>query len=206
MQMAKILGLTGGIASGKTTISNYFRSLNIPLVDGDLLARKVMRAGQPAVTEIGEVFGPEVLLANGEINRQQLGRIVFESEDRRKELNRIVQHRIREEIKKEVETHLKDEPILIVLDIPLLYEKGYERDVDEVMVVYVEAETQKNRLLNRDKDLSEADAMNRINSQMPLSEKKKRADVVIDNNGTIEESIHQVSEWLRRSFGDKFFK
>lgn len=206
MQMTKILGLTGGIASGKTTVSNYLRSLNIPLIDADLLARKVMRAGQPAVAEIVEVFGKGVLLANGEINRQELGRIVFESEDKRKELNRIVQYKIREEIQNEIETYLKDEPTLIVLDIPLLYEENYEREVDEVMVVYVDSDTQKDRLLKRDKDLSEVDAINRINSQMALSEKAKRADVVIDNNGSVESSIEQVSEWLQANFSEGLFE
>lgn len=197
--MTKILGLTGGIASGKSTISNYLQSLNIPVVDADLLARKVMRAGQPAVAEIAEVFGCEVLLANGEINRQRLGQIVFESADKRKELNQIVQYRIRAEIKKEIKNYLKDNPALIVLDIPLLYEESYESEVDEVMVVYVDSETQKERLLKRDKELSEVDASNRINSQIPLLEKKKKADIVIDNNGTIEDSIRQVNEWLQRN-------
>ncbi len=197
--MTKILGLTGGIASGKSTISNYLQSLNIPVVDADLLARKVMRAGQPAVAEIAEVFGCEVLLANGEINRQRLGQIVFESADKRKELNQIVQYRIRAEIKKEIKNYLKDNPTLIVLDIPLLYEESYESEVDEVMVVYVDSETQKERLLKRDKELSEVDASNRINSQIPLLEKKKKADIVIDNNGTIEDSIRQVNEWLQRN-------
>lgn len=206
MQMTKILGLTGGIASGKTTVSNYLRSLNIPLIDADLLARKVMRAGQPAVAEIVEVFGKGVLLANGEINRQELGRIVFESEDKRKKLNRIVQYKIREEIQNEIEAYLKDEPTLIVLDIPLLYEENYEREVDEVMVVYVDSDTQKDRLLKRDKDLSEVDAINRINSQMALSEKAKRADVVIDNNGSVESSIEQVSEWLQANFSEGLFE
>lgn len=195
--MTKILGLTGGIASGKTTISNYFRSLNIPLVDADLLARKVMRAGEPAVAEIAEVFGQEVLLENGEINRQWLGQIIFESAGKRKQLNQIVQHKIRAEIKKEIKKHLQDRPPLIVLDIPLLYEENYESQVDEVMVVYVDSETQQERLLKRDQELTEVDASNRINSQLPLSEKKKRADIVIDNNGTIEASIQQVNEWLQ---------
>ena len=204
--MTKILGLTGGIASGKTTISNYFRSLNIPLIDADFVARDVVRAGQPVVTEIAESFGSEVLLADGEINRVELGRLVFESAEKRKILDDIVQPQIRSAIRKEIANYLKDDPLLIVLDLPLLYEHGYESNVDAVMVVYVDTETQKDRLLNRNKDLSEKDAMNRINSQLPLSEKAKRADVVIDNNGSIEASLKQVKEWLQTSFGDELFK
>lgn len=204
--MTKLLGLTGGISSGKSTISNYLRSLNIPIVDADLLARKVMGAGEPALAEIVEVFGEEALLPNGEVNRQRLGQIVFESADKRKKLNQIVQHRIRTEIKKEIQKHLKEEPTLIVLDIPLLYEQSYESEVDEVMVVYVDNERQMERLLKRNPELSEIDASNRINSQIPLLEKKEKADVVIDNNGTIEESIQQVNEWLHASFEGKPFK
>lgn len=200
--MTKILGLTGGIASGKTTISNYFRSLEIPLVDGDLLARKVMSAGQPAVAEIVEAFGEKVVLANGEINRGKLGHIIFASAKKREQLNQIVQGKIRAAIEKAIQGHLKTEPPLIVLDLPLLYEEHYDEDVDEVMVLYVDAATQKDRLLKRNQELSEADAENRIRSQMPLAEKAKRADIVIDNNGTIEESIAQVNEWLEVSFGD----
>ena len=206
MLMTKILGLTGGIASGKTTISNYFRSLDVPVIDGDLLAREVMHAGKPIILEIVDAFGPEVLSEDGEIKRGDLGRIIFGSAEKRKILDDIVQPRIRSEIRKETSSYLKENPLLIVLDLPLLYEHGYESQVDEVMVVYVDAETQKDRLLKRNKDLSEKDAVNRMNSQMSLSEKASRADVVIDNNGSIEESIHQVHEWLQVSFGDKFFK
>lgn len=200
MLMTKIIGLTGGIASGKTTISNYFRSLQVPLIDADLVARKVMSAGQPAVAKIAEVFGEEMLLPDGEINRKELGELIFGSEEKRKQLNQIVQSQIRDEIKEEMKTHLKDEPELLVVDIPLLYEENYEKEVDEVMVVYVDATTQKERLLNRDQDLSELEAENRINSQMPLFEKAKKADVVIDNNGTVDESHQQVKEWLQKNF------
>lgn len=204
--MTKLLGLTGGIASGKTTISNYFRSLNIPLIDADLLARKVVRGGEPVVKKIAEVFGPEVLSADGEIDRVVLGKLIFDSAEKRKTLDDIVQPRIRSAIRAEIASYLKDKPRLIVLDLPLLYEHGYEDKVDEVMVVYVDAETQKERLLNRNQELSEKDAVNRINSQMALSEKAERADVVVDNNGTIEASISQVREWLRVNFGDELFK
>ncbi len=206
IQMTKIVGLTGGIASGKTTISNYFKEINIPIVDADLVAHEVMRAGKPAVAEIVRSFGQEILLEDGEINRKLLGKIVFESERKREKLNRIVQQKIREEIKKEMMEYLKDKPALIVLDIPLLYEQSYEEEVDEVMVVYVNAEVQKKRLLKRDTDLSESDAINRIKSQMPITTKAKRADRVIDNNGTIDQSIQQVNEWLSEKFGKEAFE
>lgn len=194
--MTKVLGLTGGIASGKSTVSEYIASYGVPIVDADLVARDVMKAGAPAVLEIRDQFGEEVLLENGEINREYLGSLVFNSFEKRKQLNAIVQGRIREALEKEIAKHLEEEPPLLVLDIPLLYEEGYEDEVDEVMVVYVEAEVQKERLLKRDENLSEEDVVNRIYSQMPLIEKSKLADVVINNNGTVNETLSKVRDWL----------
>lgn len=195
--MTKILGLTGGIASGKSTVSKYFASLNIPIVDADLVAREVMRAGSPAVKDIREEFGEEVLLENGEINREYLGELVFTYPKKRKQLNEIVQGRIRTEIADQTKALLEKNPPLIILDIPLLYEETYETEVDEVMVVYVDADVQKERLLKRNTDLTEEDALNRILSQIPLAEKEKLADVLIDNNGTIEQTLAQVRDWLK---------
>jgi len=195
--MTKILGLTGGIASGKSTVSKYFASLNIPIIDADLVAREVMRAGSPAVKDIREQFGEEVLLENGEINREYLGEMVFTYTKKRKQLNEIVQGRIRTEIADQTKALLEKNPPLIILDIPLLYEETYETEVDEVMVVYVDADVQKERLLKRNTDLTEEDALNRILSQIPLAEKAKLADVLIDNNGTIEQTLAQVRDWLK---------
>lgn len=197
--MTKILGLTGGIASGKSTVSEYIKSYGVPVVDADLVARDVMKAGAPAVLEIRDQFGEEVLLENGEINREYLGRLVFNSFEKRNQLNAIVQDRIREALEKEIAKHMEKEPPLLVLDIPLLYEEGYEDEVDEVMVVYVDPDVQKERLLNRDENLSETDALNRMYSQMPLSEKTKLADVVINNNGTVNETHSQVRDWLEEN-------
>ena len=195
--MTKILGLTGGIASGKSTVSKYFASLNIPIIDADLVAREVMRAGSPAVKDIREQFGEEVLLENGEINREYLGELVFTYPEKRKQLNEIVQGRIRTEIADQTKALLEKNPPLIILDIPLLYEETYETEVDEVMVVYVDVDVQKERLLKRNTDLTEEDALNRILSQIPLAEKAKLADILIDNNGTIEQTLAQVKDWLK---------
>ena len=195
--MTKILGLTGGIASGKSTVSKFFSSLNIPVVDADRVAREVMQGGSPAVKDIEEQFGKEVLLENGEINRTYLGDLIFTYPEKRKQLNDIVQGRIREAMEAEKQKCLEGNPPLVVLDVPLLFEENYETEVDEVMVVYVDLDTQKERLLKRNKDLSEDDALNRILSQIPLDEKAKQADILIDNNGTIEQTLQQVKEWLK---------
>lgn len=195
--MTKILGLTGGIASGKSTVSAYFASLNVPIIDADLIAREVMKVGSPAFLEIQEQFGKEVFLENGELDRKSLGDIIFASPEKRNQLNEIVQGRIRAEIKEQLANCQQENPPLVILDIPLLYEEHYENEVDEVMVVYVDADVQKARLLNRNKELTEEEALNRILSQMPLLEKAELADVLIDNNGTVENTKAQVKTWLK---------
>lgn len=201
--MAKILGLTGGIASGKTTVSNYFKKLKVDVVDADEIAHEIVRAGQPVVGEIAAYFGEEILLENGEINRERLGKIVFESDEKREKLNQIVQKKIRKKIKEERDKLLDKE--LIVLDIPLLYEQSYEDLVDQVMVVSVKETVQKKRLMDRNSQLTEEDAMNRIASQMSLEEKVRKADIVIDNNGSIENTMEQVRDWLKESGFSSFF-
>lgn len=201
--MAKILGLTGGIASGKTTVSNYFKKLKVDVVDADEIAHEIVRAGQPVVGEIAAYFGEEILLENGEINRERLGKIVFESDEKREKLNQIVQKKIRKKIKEERDKLLDKE--LIVLDIPLLYEQSYEDLVDQVMVVSVKETAQKKRLMDRNSQLTEEDAMNRIASQMSLKEKVRKADIVIDNNGSIENTMEQVRDWLKESGFSSFF-
>lgn len=195
-ELTKILGLTGGIASGKSTVSNYFKSINVPLIDADVVAHDVMSAGEPVVFEIAETFGDEYILENGEVDRTKLGDLVFSNPDQRRLLNDIVQGEIRQEIQRRKEIALTDDPDLIVLDIPLLFEGGYDKQVDLVMVVYVDGPTQKKRLLKRNTDLNEEDAENRIKSQMPLDMKAEKADVIIDNNGTVEETVDQIKTWV----------
>ena len=195
--MTKILGLTGGIASGKSTVSNYFKDLKVPLIDADQVAHDVMRAGQPVVFEIAETFGADYILENGEIDRARLGQTVFADSEKRKQLNDIVQDEIRQEIKRLTKVELAKEPDLIVLDIPLLFEGKYDEKVDLVMVVYVDGETQKRRLMKRNPELTEEDAVNRIKSQMPLELKAEKADAVIDNNGTLEETVEQIEAWVQ---------
>ena len=198
--MTKFLGLTGGIASGKTTISNYFKTLNIPVIDADVIAHDVMKAGTPAAHKIAQVFGEDIIQKNGEIDRKRLGEIVFASTEKREQLNEIVHGTIRKEILKQKRSLAAENPQLVVLDIPLLYEANYEQEVDEVMVVYIDQETQKERLLFRNPELSEENALNRIQAQMSLDKKAKKADIVIDNTASIQESIDQVKNWLQANF------
>lgn len=199
--MSLVLGLTGGIASGKSTVSRYFKSLEVPIVDADLIAREVMKAGSPTVSTIRKQFGDEVILDNGEIDRKRLGKIIFASSEKREQLNSIVQATIRTEILNQKNKLVAEKYPLVVLDVPLLYEESFEQAVDLVMVVYVDVEIQKERLLKRNPELLEIEAENRIQSQMPLDKKAALADVVIDNNGAIEETIKQVNNWVERAIG-----
>lgn len=193
--MAYILGLTGGIASGKSTVSALFKERGIPVVDADYGARVVVEPGKPAFDTIVETFGEEVLLEDGSLNRQVLGQMIFKDKEKREMLNQCVKGYIREWILTERERLVKEGHELIVLDIPLLLEAGYESEVDAVMVVQVNEQTQRDRLMTRNQ-LTEEEANERIQSQMPLEEKIAQADYVIDNNGTPKETEEQVEEWL----------
>jgi len=200
--MTKLIGLTGGIASGKSTVSDYLKEKNIPTVDADQVARQVMQAGQPTVTEISVQFGEEYLLDNGEINRERLGKTIFTYPEKRKLLDSIVQGVIYEEILRQKDQLVAENHPLVLLDIPLLYENEYETELDEILVVYVDSATQKERLLKRNPELTEEEALNRIYSQIPLEDKAKRADVLIDNNGTIKQTLKQVGRWLETALAE----
>ncbi|GEK91439.1 dephospho-CoA kinase [Alkalibacterium kapii] len=193
-----ILGLTGGIASGKSTVSRYFSEQGFPVIDADIIARKVLEPGEPAYLKVIEHFGEEILDADKSINRKRLGDIVFNDQDKLKRLNELVEKEIYKELIRKKKELMQKDHSLIVVDIPLLYEAGYEKVVDKVMVVYTDSSTQLERLKKRD-ELKEADALKRIRSQQPLNEKKEKADIVIDNNSTLEQTKKQVDQWLEKN-------
>lgn len=193
--IAHVLGLTGGIASGKSTVSRYLKEKGFPVIDADIIAREVMEPDQPAYKKVTDFFGQDILEPDRSINRQKLGGIVFSDSEKLSRLNSLVQKEIFNAIMKKKNELNKQKNTLLVLDIPLLYEAGYDKYVDEVMVVYVDYDTQLSRLIDRDQ-LTEAAAMNRIGAQEPLESKKEKADVVINNNGTIEQTKQQIDDWL----------
>src|SRR5690625_2774837 len=195
--MVKVIGLTGGIASGKTTISEMFAQWDIPVVDADVISKEVVEVGKEAYKAIVDAFGEDILLANDEINRKKLGKIIFADEAKRETLNQIVHPAVRKEMLSQRDAYLRDGHDCIVLDIPLLFESNLTHLVDKTIVVAVKEPVQLERLIKRNK-LSEHDAKQRINSQMPLSEKEKLADEVIDNNGEIESSCEQLKNILRK--------
>ncbi|PFW58755.1 dephospho-CoA kinase [Bacillus cereus] len=195
--MTVVIGLTGGIASGKSTVSEMFRELSIPVIDADVIAREVVEQGKPAYNKIVEAFGTEVLQQDWELDRPKLGSIVFYNEEKRLQLNKIVHPAVREEMNTQKEMYIKKGVQAVVLDIPLLFESKLTSLVDRVLVVAVTPNTQLNRLMKRN-NFSEEEATARIQSQMPLEEKVKNADEVINNDGTIMGTKTQLQVILKK--------
>ena len=195
MNMSYILGLTGSIATGKSTVAKLFLSAGIPVVDADLGARAVVLPGAPGLADIIEHFGEAYLLSDGTLDRKRLGALIFSDREKRKELDVLLKERINDWIQAEKERYISEGHKLIVLDIPLLYEGGYEDSCDAVMVVYVPEELQVQRLMSRN-HLDTDEATRRMQSQLSIEKKKELADFVIDNSGTIEETKKQVNDWL----------
>lgn len=193
--MSLTIGLTGSIASGKSTVANMFEQFNIPIVDADKIAREVVEPGEVAYEKIVDTFGREILQSNQEIDRKKLGSIVFSDETERKKLNNIVHPAIRKEMLRQKEDYIASGEQCVVMDIPLLFESKLFHFVDQILVVYVDEQTQLRRLMNRDQS-TEEEARQRINSQISLKEKAEQADAVIDNSGTKEESLEQLKEVL----------
>ncbi len=187
-----IVGLTGSIATGKSTVSKMLADLGAVIIDADKIVREVQQPGERAWREIVDFFGEEILQPNGELDRAKLGARVFDNPESREKLNQIVHPRVREERDLQTQEALAHNPNRIVIwDIPLLIETGIHREVERTIVVYVDQETQYARLLKRD-ELSAEAARKRIAAQMPIEEKKRYADFLIDNGGTIEETFQQV--------------
>jgi dephospho-CoA kinase len=196
------LGLTGSIATGKSTVSQMFKDEGCPVIDADLIAREVVEPGTPVLEEIVRHFGEHILHDDGTLNRKRLGEIVFEHPEEREKLNSMVHPAVRMEMKERSEAAEAAGEPLIILDIPLLIENDLYYLVDEVLVVYVPDEVQKERLITRN-GYTEEEADQRITSQMPIEKKRKEADYIIDNSGTLEDTRAQVKELVRRFVPEK---
>ena len=192
----RVLGLTGGIGSGKSTVSQMFAEYGAEVVDADQIAREVVAPGQPALQAIKEAFGAAVIRPDGRLDRTRLGGLIFRDPASRARLNTITHPRIQERLQQEVEVRRPRDGILI-LDIPLLYETGRGDMVEAVIVVWVDRVTQLRRLIDR-AGLTANEAAQRLAAQMSLDEKRSRADYVIDNTGSLETTRQQVQEIVRR--------
>lgn len=190
----KVIGLTGGVACGKSVVASMFRELGANIIDADQVARLVVKPGQPAWKEIVERFGEVVLNSDGTINRNQLGGIVFGDEEKREELNRITHPRIIGKIKELIEEHRNEGAGVVIVEAALIVEKGGMKPIiSDLIVVTADEETQIKRL-TQGVGLSREEALLRIKSQMPISEKIKHATHVIDNSGNLETTRNQVKE------------
>lgn len=193
----RVIGLTGGIATGKSTASRFFAEAGVPVVDADQLARQVVEPGQPAWEGIRREFGDAVLQSDGALDREALAEIVFRDPDARKRLNAIVHPRVAEEAARQVKRLLAADPEgIVVYDVPLLFETGSENRFELVAVVYAPRSEQIRRLRKRDGLTAEA-AERRLDSQIDIEEKARRAQVVLDNRGSQEQLQAQVLELIR---------
>ncbi len=194
----KIIGLTGNIASGKTEVAKIFKELGAKIIDADKIAREVVEPGEPAWQEIAHEFGSNILNSDGSINRKKLGEIIFNDDRRREHLNRITHPRIMTKIKETIDRYKKENVKLVIIEAALIVERGGLLNViDELIVVSADAETQIERIMTRD-GLQRDEALSRMESQMPISEKTKHAAYIIDNSRSLGETRKQVEEiWTK---------
>lgn len=193
--MTLSIGLTGSIASGKSTVSLMFDDLNIPVIDADKIAREVVYPGEEAYEKVVHTFGASILHEDKTLNRERLGEIVFADEMKRNQLNEIVHPAIRKSMIEKRDAFVAEGEKCVVLDIPLLFESKLEHFVDKIIVVYVDEDVQLQRLMDRN-EFTEKEALQRIGSQMPVKEKAKLADAIINNNETKLQSFEQLKKIL----------
>lgn len=195
--MTTVLGLTGGIATGKSTVAKMFLAEQIPLIDTDVVSRDLLKIGNEGYLEVLKCFEKDdILLTNNEINRKLLGRIIFSNPQKRKKLNDIVHPKVISIVLSEIDKHKQLGTPLVVVDVPLLYESGFEKYTDKVVVVYTDRDLQIERLIDRD-NITEEYANMKINAQIPLSEKIERTDYVIDNSKSILQTKNDFVKVLK---------
>jgi dephospho-CoA kinase len=194
----KLIGLTGGIASGKSTAAKQLEALGALVVDADQIARDVVMPQSTALNHIVQAFGNGILGEKGDLDRQALGRLVFSDPQARRRLEGLLHPMIQAVMMERIEQFRQTGASAVVLMVPLLFEKGMETLMDEIWVVVLDPETQMRRLMGRD-SLTREEAADRIAAQMPLKEKALKADVVIDNNGSLDDICQSVSRaWRER--------
>lgn len=195
--MKQVIGITGGIASGKSSVSQFIRDeLGFTIIDADIASREVVEPGEDAYKQIVDSFGPEILNADHTIDRAKLGEIIFHDKEKRLLLNSIVHPAVRRNMIAGKEAAFERGDETVFMDIPLLFESKLTAMVDKTLLIYVDEPVQLQRLMRRN-DYSEAEALARIRSQMPLADKKPLADAVIDNNGSLDETKRQVGKLLQ---------
>lgn len=191
------IGLTGGIATGKSTVAKLLTDRGAILIDLDGIAREVVEPGQPSLLAIAERFGQTVIQADGTLDRKKLGSIVFADAAERKALEAITHPAIRAVMKRRMAEHESRYPDkLVVVDVPLLFESKLESYFERIMVVYVPRDAQLRRLMERDK-LTAEEAEKRLNAQMDIEDKRLKADILIDNGGSLANTTEQIDRYWR---------
>ncbi|MFH1729116.1 MAG: dephospho-CoA kinase [Pseudomonadota bacterium] len=190
-----LLGLTGSFATGKSLISSFFKKHNIALIDADQIAKDITKKGSACYKAISETFGKKIFFDDGQINRKKLRRLVFNDQAQRKKLEAILHPAIRSEIITKIEIYKDKKEKLIVIDAPLLFENGLNKLMDKTIVVFVDEKTQLIRTKKRDK-YNARELKKIIDSQMPISDKIKLADYLIDNSGSIDNTYKKFMKVL----------
>lgn len=193
--MSYLVGLTGGIASGKSVVSNYLKQKGIPIIDADVVAREVVEPGTKGLQKIVDHFGTDYLTSEQTLDRKKLGQLIFSNEAAREQLAVFLDQAILDRMQGLTAAYRTRQEPLIVWDMALLIEKNYQSLVDEVLLVSVAPDIQVERLMARD-HISAKEAKQKIASQLPLQEKKRFADLWIDNSGTLDETYRQIDHWL----------
>lgn len=208
----KIIGLTGGIGAGKSTVSDYLVSLGYHVLDADKISREIVEPGSDALIELVSVFGREILLGDGSLNRKRLGKIVFSDPEKKAILDKLMHTRILEIIREKIiliQEEAEHKPVdigslnnpfrekVIFIDAALLYETGLDKEVGKVWVVDVDDEARINRIMERD-GLTRTDIQGRMASQMAREEKNRRADEILDNSGERKALYMQIDTLLQK--------
>lgn len=194
-----VIGLTGGIASGKSTISNMLMDMKIPVIDADVIARDVVKPATDTLKRLVQKFGEDILNIDGTLNRKKLSNVVFNDRESLKQLNLIIHPAIKNAIMNKLNEYRKSKEKYCVVDAALLIEANFIDIVDCVILVYVNRKTQVERLMNRDK-ISMEEAERKIDSQMSLDEKMKYADYLVDNNHDVENTRLQLKSIIKEIF------
>ncbi|MBL4620840.1 MAG: dephospho-CoA kinase [Immundisolibacteraceae bacterium] len=188
--MPFIIGLTGGIACGKTTASDFFNEHGIEIVDADIVSREVVQPGEPALQEIVELFGPSILDGDGQLDRQQMRTLVFEDPAKRKQLEDILHPVIRSRLDRLLKN---SQGPYVIFSVPLLIESGLQSRADRVLVIDVDPKTQLSRLTSRD-GISHQQAQAMVDSQLPREQRNLAADDIIDNSTSVERFLDQLEK------------
>jgi dephospho-CoA kinase len=196
----RLIGVTGGIATGKTTVDRMLAAHGATVIDADELAREVVRPGEPALEEVATRFGSDVIRPDGSLDRTRLGRLVFADSEARRDLERITHPRIMELMRERIAAALAAPAPLVAVDIPLLFEKQREGMFEGVLLVYAPRDVQLRRLRERN-GLDQAAALQRLAAQLPIDEKRERATWIIDNSEGLDATARAVDLWWEAAVG-----